>query len=185
MQSLLEKVITAATVGLWPPVPPALRSDYVSAPADIQAKMHAKYYAQQLRWARILGVFAMIMMIKWVWEFGFLAILGLGSGVATGADIGRLQQTQMLARNQAESARREIRTFINRYDRDILEGRLRLNDQETYQVRTAIAAAHREGRSPDPIHERRLVDLQSEKESLVRQLETLSSYPRAEAEPER
>lgn len=173
MPSFLEKILNVVLLGLLPPVPIELRSDYVQATAEEQAQYRIKYAGKHLRWTRIVSGLAMLMLVKWAWEFGFLAIFGLGSGIATGNDVDNLRHGQQEARRELQAARSETLGFIARYDRDIIEAKLRANAAETYQVETAISDAYRAGRAPDSLHQRRLSDLKSEKAELERQLARL------------
>ena len=174
MPSVIERILSILLLGMWPPVPVELRSDYVEATATLQAEMRSKYAKRQLRWGRFIGGFAIMLMIKWAWEFGWLAFLGLGPGIATAADTESLKIGQAETRQQLVAARVEQATFVKRYDRDVLDARLRANEAEAYQVQNAINEARRNGQVPDQLHVSRLSTLNSEHGEILRQLDALA-----------
>jgi hypothetical protein len=174
MPSVIERILSILLLGMWPPVPYELRSDYVQGTADVQAELRRKYATRQLRWSRFMGGLAIMLLIKWAWEFGWLAFLGLGPGIATAADVEGLKGGQAETRQQLTAARVEQAQFVRRYDKDVLEAKLRSNEAEAYQVQNAINEARSNGRVPDQLHLSRLSTLNSEHGDLLRQLEALN-----------
>jgi hypothetical protein len=167
---LLERILNAVLLGLLPPVPSELRSDYALAPADDQAKHRRRYAVKHLRWSRIVSGVAAVMMIKWAWECGFLAFIGLGAGFAQSGEIDKV-------RIELQASRADQAAFKALYERTNIENQIRGIDAEAFQLQTAVAQANRENRPPDVLHMQRLSNLKTERENLQRRLDELRRDP--------
>src|SRR5688572_8767040 len=90
-----ERIVTAVTLGLWPPVHPELRSDYVTAPTDKQTSMRLGYRVRSMRWTRSMGVALSAVLLAMLWLSGALAAVGLpvGHGVAYAGDMQKLAKS--------------------------------------------------------------------------------------------
>jgi hypothetical protein len=139
-----EKVLTFATVGLWPPVPVELRSDYATAHPEKQATMRQTHLVRVMRWTRSMGLALSAVLIGGLWFSGALAALGLpvGQGVAYAGDV------QKLAKSFEEFRVQDMR-------QDLEDG-ISSIDAETFQLNMAINQATRAGREPDILHLQRV-----------------------------
>lgn len=161
---LIEKIATWVTLGLFPPVPPIMRSDYVQADPEKQREHKMRFAIRQLRWSRFAGVILFAAMVNGFWQIG--AVLGLWSGYATAGDVQETQQT--------------VTEFRIEYKRDQLEAELRSIASESVQIKTAIADAEREGRRPADFLTTRLSDLETRKAQVER---LIADLPKTSAGP--
>lgn len=171
MPHMVEKILNAVLMGLLPPVPSELRSDYVQASPEEQERHRLKYAIKQMRWSRVASVLLAALMVKWAWECGFLTILGLGSGFAQASEV-------TAARSEQRQTRVELDDFRTEYRRDQLETRLRTIAAERVQIDLARAEAMRNGQRPLVLLDDRLAALDAERDQVQRQLERLEDAQR-------
>lgn len=177
MPGIFERLLNWVLLGLWPPIPNELRSDYVQAQADEQAKRRMRYAVHQLRWKRVVSGVAIVMLIKWMWELGFLAWLGMGAGVATAGDVNKITTEVHAAQQAVRVARAENNAFRAEYRTDQLNARLRVIASEKVQIQIAQAEAERAGHRPLSLLATRLSELVTEEGEINRQLAALDSKP--------
>ena len=174
MGSILEKALVWLLLGSWPPVPNELRSDYAKASEDEQAKMRLHYAVRHLRVARITAIAIGILAVKWAWEYGALAFLGLGSGVALAGDVDSI-------RNEVSQSVVAQQQFQQEYRRDHINTRIQQIDAEVFQIDLALSTAQRQGREADPLHVKRKSDLTKERDALQKSLDAMLAAMEAAA----
>lgn len=104
-----------------------------------------------------------MMIVKWLWECGLLAWLGLGVGFAHASDISTVEKSvAMVAVQQVQ--------FQNLYRRDQLKSQLRDIDKELFELNIAIRTAERAHRNPDPLHVSRVNQLTTDRGAVVDEL---------------
>lgn len=172
MGSILEKVLVWVLLGSWPPVPNELRSDYAVATPEQQAKMRLAYAIRHLRVARITALAIGLLAVKWAWEYGLFAFMGLGSGIALAGDVDSM-------RKEVAASVAEQRSFKQEYRRDHINTRIQQIDAEVFQIDLALSTATRQGREPDPLHVKRRGDLIKERDGLQKTLDAMTAATEA------
>lgn len=171
MPGIVERLLNWAMLGLWPPIPNELRSDYVQAGPDEQAQRRMRYALRLLRWKRVVSGVAIVMLLKWTWELGLLAWLGVGAGIATAGDMDNV-------RAEVQVARAENSAFRIEYRKDQLNAQLRVIASEKVQIQIAQAEAERSGQRPLSLLATRLAELETERAEIERQLSDLAQKQR-------
>lgn len=174
MFAFVEKVLAWVLLGIWPPVPYELSTDYYHASDEEKAKMRETYAKRHLRTGRFIALFLGALALKWAWELGLLAFLGLGSGVALSGDLEPL-------RKDVTQAAQEQKTFRIEYRIDRVNNRIQDIDSELFQIELAINAARAARREPDALHLKRKTDLEREKGNLNNELAALTNAQAAAA----
>lgn len=179
MPGPIERLLNFLLLGLVPPTPYELRADYVEKDEAERKEMRRKHAMQVVRWCWVVTGVAITMIIKWLWEYGFLSFLGLTAGYAQAGDLDkavRQQQADVVEMKRAQQQQAEqIDEFKRLYQRNTIEDRIRAIDTESFNLRTEVTQAQRENRSPDRFHLSRMSDLATERESLLRRLQNLET----------
>lgn len=166
MSGFIERILHVVTLGLVPPVPSELRSDYVQAQPEEKDRHRMKYAIQHMRWSRLVGGLLAALMIKWAWECGFLAFMGLGAGFAQANEVSS-------ARAEQQETQSELYAFRTEYRRDQLETRLRTIAAERVQIELARSEAARNGQRPMALLDDRLASLDADRDQVQRDLDRL------------
>ena len=104
--SLIEKPVTVLLMGLNPPFPPELQPEFHEFTAEKQREERRVHLRKVVRWQYIIAGVVVVMIVKWLWECGVLALLWIGfsPGFAHATDITSLQQ-EIAASNVTQSAK--------------------------------------------------------------------------------
>lgn len=170
MPNIIERILTVMLLGLLPPRPLELRSDFAVASDSERHQHRVKYAIRHLRWSWVVSGVATAMILKTVWQAGWLAWLGLGSGIANTSEIDKLQVA-------INTARAEQYAFKDEYRRTVIRDTIRSIDTELFQLKLAVATAERNGRIPDRLHLERISTLNTQREELVRQRDATLTPP--------
>lgn len=159
----VQGFLTGVTLGLWPPVPLELRSDYVQANAAEQGKMRTRHAVRHLRWARFCGGATAVLVVLAVGVSGVASGIGVPS-VAYAGDV-----------KQVSKELGDIKVVVMRSD---LQQQIRAADEKMFQLELAFQEAARANRQPDTLHQARYKELSTQRDGLQKQLDQLNlRYP--------
>lgn len=174
---MLDKFLNVVSIGLRPPVPLELRSDFAMATPDEQAKARQKHAGRQLRWSRVIGAVLSVLVLFKGWEWGLGAAIGLGPGMAKATEVQTLRDEVAAANAQVALQRAESASFRTEYRRDRLETELKSIKGEEVTLLTTIGEARARGETPPAYVRTRLGDIQARRDEIVRILTSLGTPP--------
>lgn len=159
--------MTVLVLGLLPSYPVELRVEYGEADQAKKLEMFRIYQKGRYYWSLLISGVSIAMLIKWVWECGFLVLFGATAGFAHASDLQKAQIAQTTSNTQ-------LTQRLDRYEKSSVEESISRLKSEEFQLKMAISAAERNGQQADTLHVNRLQAVGTELGRLAERLRQLS-----------